>query len=94
MEPEILKVTLFNGEGNAVAAVKLGYGPITIHTKLYRTEKDKFFLSMPSRYSEAQETWFKQCDIEDRRVYSAAVDKAVSAYQDTVARQQLQLAAV
>lgn len=89
MEPEILKVTPFSGEGNAVAAIKLGYGPISIHTKLVRGDNDRFFLGMPSRFSESENTWFRQAEIEDRRVYQLAVQKARDAYESVMARKQV-----
>lgn len=82
-QPEILRVTPFIAEGGAVAAITLGYGPIIIHAKLFRSKDGGYFLSMPARKSQ-DEKYYNQCDVEDRSLLKLYETMAIEKYEATM----------
>ena len=80
MQPHILKITPFKGDGSAVAAVQVLFGPVKINTRLVRTG-ESYFLGMPGRYSEEEQKWFNSCEVTDRRLLQVATELACKAYQ-------------
>lgn len=80
LKPTIARVIPFNSEGGALAAVEVSFGPITINTKLYKTNSG-FFLSLPSRKSESTDKWYDQVTISDRNLQLQAQTLAVAEYE-------------
>ncbi|MEW6282099.1 MAG: hypothetical protein AB1758_26070 [Candidatus Eremiobacterota bacterium] len=85
-EVEVARITPFAPiEGNsAVAAVKLVYGEIVVHAKLYRTRDDRLFLKMPFRKGSKEGEYWELVYFRDKRLVAEAEIRAVDAYQRTV----------
>lgn len=81
LEPKVIRLTPFNSEGGgALAAVQIAFGPIVLSTKLCKNGNG-FFLSLPSRRSEARDRWFEQVVITDPMLKMMAQTKAVIEYE-------------
>ena len=80
LEPKIVRLTPFNSEGGALAAVQIAFGPILMSTKLFKTGNG-FFLSLPSRKSEARDRWYDQVVITDPGLKMKAQAQAVLEYE-------------
>jgi hypothetical protein len=80
LEPTIIRLTPFQKEGGALAAVDIAFGPIAVSAKLYKSESG-FFLSLPSRHSERNDKWYPQVTISDLALKMRAQLKAVEEYE-------------
>ena len=80
IDPEIIRLIPFKLEGGALAAVEIAFGPILVSTKLYKTASG-FFLSLPSRKSEAHDRWYEQVTITDPALKAKAQTKAVLEFE-------------
>jgi len=82
LDPKISRMFLFHSEGGALAAVKFSMGPISIDCKLYKKNNGQgYFLSLPSRRSEAKEQWYDLVVISDPHLLQTATTKAVAEYE-------------
>lgn len=80
LEPQINRMFLFSNDGGALAAVDISFGPIHVSAKLYRTANG-YFLSLPSRHSEARDKWYEQVTISDLQLKARAQMKAVAEFE-------------
>lgn len=80
LSPFITRITPFNSQGGALAAVDINFGPVMVRAKLYQNATG-YFLSWPSRKSEASDRWFDQVVITDASLKVKAIDAAVSQYK-------------
>ena len=80
MDPKVTRLIPFESEGGALAAVEISFGPISVSTKLYKTATG-YFLSLPSRKSEARDKWYDQVSINDRYLLKIAESRAVSEFE-------------
>lgn len=81
IEPSIIRVIPFEGEGGALAAVDIRFGPIVIAAKLYESTRG-MFLSYPSRKNEAQDKWYQVVTVTDPELRIKAQTKAVLEYKE------------
>ncbi len=81
LKPEILRITPFQTEGGALAAVEVLLGPIKVSSKLYRSASG-YFLSMPARRHEATEKWYDQVVITDPALKLRVQDEVVRRYEE------------
>lgn len=81
LDPKIVRLTPFNGDGGALAAVQVAFGPIHVRTRLFKGASGGYFLSMPSRHSEANDKWYEQVVISDPGLLLKAQSNAVSEYE-------------
>lgn len=79
-EPQVVRLYPFQSEGGALAAVDVTFGPVCISAKLYQREDQSYFLSLPSRKSEARDKWYDQVSISDRHLFKLAESKAVAEF--------------
>jgi hypothetical protein len=80
IEPKVIRLVPFHSEGGALAAVDIAFGPISVNTKLYKTASG-YFLSLPSRKSEAQDKWYEQVSVNDPFLLKMAETRAVSEFE-------------
>ena len=78
-EPKVLKVTPFEGDTGAVAAVTLAYGPVVIRARLQRGQHG-IFLSMPARKG-ADDKWREQASFRDFNLQDRFQKLALDEYQ-------------
>ena len=79
----VTRVTPFTGEGGALAAVTLTYGPVVIRARL-RKSGEKLFLSMPAR-KDANNRWWDHCHIFDHELHANLERQAVQMYHAATA---------
>ena len=81
LNPVVTRLTRFNSEGGALAAVKLAFGPIQVESKLYKRQDGQYFLSYPARHSEARGSWFDLVELHDHNLKNLAQSQAVAEYE-------------
>jgi DNA-binding cell septation regulator SpoVG len=80
LSPRVTRLTPFANSGGALASVDVNFGPIMIRAKLYQSATG-FFLSWPSRKSDASEKWYEQVAIADASLRQKARDEVVKQYE-------------
>ncbi len=80
LSPTVSRLTAFTTQGGALAAADIHFGPIMVRAKLYQNDRG-YFLSWPSRKSDAMEKWFPQVTIVDPGLQLQAQRAVVSQYQ-------------
>lgn len=80
LSPTVSRLTAFTTQGGALAAADIHFGPIMVRAKLYQNDRG-YFLSWPSRKSDAMEKWFPQVTIVDAGLQLQAQRAVVSQYQ-------------
>ncbi len=80
LSPQIVRLTPFQNEGGALAAVDIQFGPIVVRAKLYKSASG-FFLSMPARKSEQSDKWFDHVVVSDLALKLRAQELAVKQYE-------------
>ncbi len=80
LSPTVTRLTAFSSEGGALAAADVHFGPIMVRAMLYQNAKG-YFLSWPSRKSEAMEKWFPQVSIIDPGLRLRAQEAVVTQYR-------------
>lgn len=80
LSPLVTRLTPFSGEGGALAALDVNFGPIMIRARLYQNQSG-YFLSWPSRKHEASDKWFDQVAIADPSLRIKAEKEAVRQYK-------------
>jgi DNA-binding cell septation regulator SpoVG len=80
IEPKVVRLIPFQSEGGALAAADVAFGPIVVSAKLYQTGSG-YFLSLPSRHSEAKDKWYEQVSISDLGLKLKAQARVVSEYE-------------
>ena len=80
IDPKVVRMFKFQSEGGALAATEIAFGPISISAKLYKTASG-YFLSLPSRKSEAHDKWFDQVSVNDRYLFKLAETRVVAEFE-------------
>jgi DNA-binding cell septation regulator SpoVG len=82
LTPLISRLIPFQGDGGALAAVDVNFGPIMIRAKLFQTQRG-YFLAWPSRKGgdENSEKWYDQVAIADFSLKLKAQEEAVKQYK-------------
>lgn len=82
LTPQVMRLTPFKNEGKGpgVAAVQLVFGPIAVAAILCKTATG-YFISLPSRHSEARDKWYEQVAIGDLGLMKRAQEMAIEAYE-------------
>jgi hypothetical protein len=80
LSPAVTRLTPFSNDGGALAALDVHFGPIMVRARLYRNSNG-YFLSYPSRKSEASEKWYDQVAIADARLRDQAKELAIKHYK-------------
>ena len=79
LSPTVSRLTAFTTQGGALAAADIHFGPIMVRAKLYQNDRG-YFLSWPSRKSDAMEKWVPQVTIVDAGLQLQAQRAVVSQY--------------
>ncbi len=80
LSPLVTRLTPFSKDGGALAAADVHFGPIMVQAKLFQNESG-YFLSWPSRKSEATEKWYPQVAIVDPGLRLRAQEAVIRQYQ-------------
>ncbi len=80
IDPQINRMFIFNNEGGALAAAEIAFGPIQVTAKLYKNGNG-YFLTFPSRHSEARDKWYDQVVISDFNLKARAQTRAVAEFE-------------
>ena len=80
LDPKVVRMFCFKSEGGALASVEVAFGPISITARLYKTATG-YFLSLPSRKSEAKDKWYDQVSVNDRYLMKLAETRAVAEFE-------------
>lgn len=80
LSPMVTRLTPFQNDGGALAAVDVNFGPIMIRAKLYQSQSG-YFLSWPARKSDASDKWYDQVAIADPALRLRAQEVAVRQYK-------------
>lgn len=80
IDPQINRMFLFGNEGGALAVAEIAFGPIQVSARLYRSGNG-YFLSFPSRHSEARDKWYEQVVISDFNLKARAQTKVVAEFE-------------
>lgn len=80
LTPHVTRMTPFRSDGSGLAAVQIGFGPISVAGILCKNANG-YFLSLPRRHSETHEKWYDLVTVGDTSLKKLAEAKAIAHYE-------------